>query len=114
MDVDAVKQAVSTSAGFLGLRQTRAYLRTESVQRQLAHSGALSLEDWLAGGHDLLGREPATSWPRRSQPPAGLDAAVVAASADTLGETAEHMGVEPPDLHSVLDRCRGLSEVAAG
>ena len=60
MDVDAVKQAVSTSAGFLGLRQTRSYLRTESVQRQLAHSGALSLR-----GVARRRPRPAGSRPRR-------------------------------------------------
>lgn len=108
LDVDAVKQAVSTSAGFLGLRQTRSYLRTESVQRQLAHSGALSLEEWLAGGHDLLARARDVVAEALAQPPKGLDDDVIDACSDTLGDTAERMGVERPHLRAVLDACRDL------
>ena len=110
MDVDAVKRAVSTSAGFLGLRQTRAYLRTESVQRQLAHSGALSLEEWLAGGHDLLARARGVVAGALTQPCVGLEPSVIAAAADILGETADRMGLESPDLPGLLERCRDRSQ----
>jgi trimethylamine--corrinoid protein Co-methyltransferase len=113
MNVDAVKQAVSTSAGFLGLRQTRAYLRTESVQRQLAHSGALSLDEWLVGGHDLLARASDVVAEALARPPVGLGQDVVDAATDILGETAERMGLEAPDLPGILESCRGQSLPAA-
>lgn len=46
--------------------------------------------------------------------PVGLDRGYVAAASDIVGETAEHLGLEAPDLPDILERCRDLGPAAGG
>ena len=110
LDVGAIKQAVSTSAGFLGLRQTRDYVRSEKVDRRLAYVG--SLEEWLEADHGLIARAREVVADALAQQPVGLDPDVIDSATEIVDETADRMGLESPDLAVLLERCRG--EVTVG
>jgi len=105
LDVGAIKQAVSTTAGFLGLRQTRRYARTEKVDRRLAYVGGLA--EWLESEHGMVGRAKDIVADALAQQPVGLGPDVIDSATEIIGETAERMGLESPDLAVLLERCGG-------
>jgi trimethylamine:corrinoid methyltransferase-like protein len=111
LDVDQIERGVLSDSGYLGLRQTRAYMRTEKVQSRLAYRE--SQEDWLAGGGGMLERARRSVAETLAQEPRGLDDGLVGTVRDIVADTAGRMGIdEAQDVLSILATCsaqRGAS-----
>ena len=108
LDLGAVKQAVSATSGFLSLRQTRDFLRSESVQRRLTSPAPATGGDAAPQDDDLLTRAEDAVKRALTTAPVGLDPALVEDAADILAETAGRMGLEAPRLTDILERCHEI------
>jgi len=102
LSVDQIEQGALSSAGFLGLRQTRSYMRSEKVQSDLAFRG--TQEEWLAGGQGMLeraGRRVATAL---AHAPRGLRDDLIDGADKVVSDSACRLGVgEVPDVRRILD-----------
>jgi trimethylamine---corrinoid protein Co-methyltransferase len=111
LDVADMERGAVSGAGFLGLRQTRKYLRTEKVQSRLSFRG--TQESWSAG-ESMLQRARGKVAEALAQEPVGLDQDFLIQAGEVIGETARQMGlVNVPDLLTLLTRSaptsRGIS-----
>jgi trimethylamine--corrinoid protein Co-methyltransferase len=101
LDVAEMQRGALSGAGFLGIRQTREYLRTEKVQSRLSFRG--SQESWSAE-ESMLERARRKVAEALAQEPVGLDGDVLVRAGAVIAETAEEMGIDDaPDLLTLLD-----------
>ena len=100
LDVAEMGRGALSGAGFLGLRQTRTYLRTEKVQSRLSFRG--TQESWSAAD-SMLERARRRVAEALAQEPPGLDRGVLARAGEVLAEAAAQMGLDDaPDLPALL------------
>ena len=105
-DVAEIERGAVSGSGFLGLRQTRKYLRSEKVQSKLAFRG--TQESWSAG-ESMLARARRKVAEALAQEPVGLSEDFLSMAGRVVAETACRMGLDDvPDLAAVLDACRVL------
>jgi trimethylamine--corrinoid protein Co-methyltransferase len=108
LDVDELERGVSSGKGFLGLRQTRNFMRSEKVQSRLAYRG--TQEEWLAGGAGALDRARGTVIETLGRDPVGLDDDLANTAHAIVADSAQRMGLdEEPDLVAILAACRAMS-----
>jgi trimethylamine--corrinoid protein Co-methyltransferase len=92
LDVAEIARGALSDAGFLGLRQTRSYLRTEKVQGKLSGAGGSMLERARGKVAEALAQEPP-----------GLDEGYLARAGAVIAETAGQMGLgDAPDLSTLF------------
>lgn len=105
LDVDAIVEG-SLKGNFLGIRQTRRYLRREACPTSISYHGGL--QEWLKTGRTSV-LEPARERLREhlAAEPVGLPADVEAQLCDLIDEAGREMGVgEWPDPRRLLDEAR--------
>jgi trimethylamine--corrinoid protein Co-methyltransferase len=105
LDRDALAQGV-LAGSFLGVRQTRTYLRREACPTTLSYHGGL--QEWLASGRTTV-LEAAEERMRLhlAEEPAGLPADVEARLCALIDEAGRELGVgEWPDPRRLLDEAR--------
>lgn len=112
LDVAEIERGAVSSAGFLGLRQTRKYLRSEKVQSRLAFRG--TQEGWREG-ESMLERAGAKVAQALAQEPIGLEGDLLRSACEIFAGTARDMGFgEIPDVRALLATSRALDGNAAG
>ena len=101
LDVAGMQRGALSGAGFLGLRQTRGYLRSEKVQSKLSFRG--SQESWSAE-ESMLERARRKVAEALAQEPVGLDGDLLVRAGEVIAQTAEQMGLDDaPDLPTLLE-----------
>ena len=100
LNIADMERGAVSGAGFLGLRQTREYLRTEKVQSKLSFRG--TQESWNAGD-SMLARARRKVAEALAQEPVGLDQDFLTKAGEVIAETACEMSLEDaPDLLTLL------------
>ena len=105
LDVDAIVEG-SLKGNFLGIRQTRKYLRREACPTSISYHGGL--QEWLTTGRTSV-LEPARERLQNhlAAEPIGLPADVEAQLCDLIDEAGREIGLgEWPDPRRLLDEAR--------
>ena len=104
LDVAQIERGAVSGAGFLGLRQTRTYLRTEKVQSRLSFRG--TQESWSAE-EGMLERARRKVTDALAQEPGEPDPDLLVRAGEVVAGTARRMGiVDMPDLTTLLASAR--------
>ena len=109
--VDAIAEAVAADKGFLSLRHTRAFLRSDVEQPRLGFRGGI--EEWLtSGGTGMVDQARARVAELVAEAPLGLPADVSAELCRLIDDAARSRGLaEWPDPRRVgegIERARGF------
>jgi len=105
LDVEALVEGV-LAGSFLGVRQTRTYLRSEACPTSLSYHGGL--QEWLSRGRtNVLEAARERMWMHLADEPAGLPADVEARLCGLIDEAGRALGLsEWPDPRRLLDEAR--------
>lgn len=105
LDVEALVEGV-LAGGFLGVRQTRTYLRREACPTTISYHGGL--QEWLSRGRtNVLEAARERMWTHLADEPVGLPDDVEARLCDLIDRAGRELGLSAwPDPRRLLDEAR--------
>jgi trimethylamine--corrinoid protein Co-methyltransferase len=111
MDVDGIERGALSSQGFLSLKETRRYLRTETVRSSVSFRDGQ--ERYLAGGAGMLATARQQVGDALANPPVGLPDDVVAEAETVIANAARRIGIHDfPTAREVVRTCRSVVGIA--